>query len=390
MKILVMARWFFPHVGGASVRVYNIAKNLRKSGHEIHLLTHHPKSIPHCTLKGDVPFSEKYEGINVYRLPYFGPKPAYWAMSVPMMAKRAEEIIEREKIDVILSHNPPYLIGLSSWLASKGTGVPFVILAHDVWGASHYSKAQQAVGANLEKFCVRKASKVIVPCKGLDDILMKRTGLGRSRFVVAPTGVDEKMFKPGRKKTKAKTVMFVGNLAPWSGCRYLVEAAPAIVEEVPGVKIMVVGHGIEHDALAARTKKLGLENTIKFIGAVPPEKLPTMLNEADVCVAPFPSPETVGRDTSLLPISVLEFMSAGKAIVISDVPGIRDFVKDGKTGLLFEAENTKELASKVVEVLKNNKMRGTLGKNARNYILKGQTWEKTAKIVERTLKEVVR
>ena len=112
------------------------------------------------------------------------------AVSIPLMAKKAIEIINKNEIDIILSHNPPYLVGAASLIASKITKKPVVINVHDLWGASHYGFMKYKIGAFLEGMCVKRAEKLIVPCEGIDDILIERYKIKKEKFTVAHTGVD--------------------------------------------------------------------------------------------------------------------------------------------------------------------------------------------------------
>ncbi len=323
MRILQMARWFFPHVGGASIRVYQTAKNLVKFGHEVHLIVHNPKSIGQCNLEQETPSYEEYEGIHVYRLPYFKPNSLYWGLSIPLMAKKAVDIIKKEKIEIILSHNPPYLVGTSSWIASKFTGIPVVLNVHDVWGASHYTTLESRVGLFLEKFCIKRAKRIIVPCRGLDEIIINRANVNRKKIIIAPTGVDTSLFKPMNVE-EGVDVLFVGNLAPWSGAEFFVSAANRLLKENNELRFMVVGDGIQRKHLEDIS-----QGNISFTGAVPTDALPGIINRSKICVSSFPKPETVKRETPIRPISTLEFMACGKPVVISDVYGVREVIEDG-------------------------------------------------------------
>ncbi len=373
-----MARWFFPHVGGASIRVYQTATNLVKLGHEVHLLVHNPKSVKQCNLEQNALPYEEYDGIYVHRLAYFKPNSLYWGMSIPLMAKKAVDIIKKEKIDVILSHNPPYLVGTSSWIASKFTNTPLILNVHDVWGASHYRKHEYIIGKHLEKFCIKRAKKIIVPCKELDEILLKRGKINRTKIVVAPTGVDTKLFRP-MNIPEDIDALFVGNLAPWSGAEFFVNAANKLLEKNKDLRFMVVGDGIQRKHLEESS-----QTNISFTGAIPTDHLPEIINRSKLCVSSFPKPASVKRETPIRPISTLEFMACGKAVIISDVHGIRDIITEGKTGFLSKPENIEDLADKIVFLLKNKEIRDNVGKNARKFAL-DNTWEKTTKIVEKAI-----
>lgn len=420
MKVLQMARWFFPHVGGASIRVYNIAKYLTKFGYEVHLLVHNPKSIEQCNLDEESPLYEKHpDGFYVYRLPYYdlpvGKNFFNWGISIPLMAKKAIEIINKNKIDAILSENPPYLIGAASLIASKITKKPIIIDAQDIWGASHYSFIKYKIGSFLERMCVKRAEKLIVPCEGIDDVLIRRYKIKKEKFAVAYNGVDVDRFKPIKltdsqkeeiykiledkkinqklidkfKNPNIKKILFLGILAPWSGCKYFIRAAEKVVKKNSETLFIVIGHGIQYSELVEKTKELGIDENLMFTRTLPPKILPKFLNLVDICVSPFPKPEKVGREDimPIRPISTLEFLSCGKPVIMSDVPGARNLIKDMENGLLFQAENVDDLANKIEYLLKNPELAKKIGESARKFVLGGNKWNDTAKVVERVLKE---
>jgi glycosyltransferase involved in cell wall biosynthesis len=398
MKILQTARWFFPHVGGASVRVYNTAKNLTAFGHEVHLLVHNPQSIEQCNLDDAAPLYEEYEGIHVYRLPYFAPTQLYWAATIPLMAKKAIDIIKKEKIDVILSHNPPYLVGTSSWTAARMTHKPLVLNVHDVWGASHYSKLQYTIGAKLQKFCCRRADKIITVSDGLADVLAAETGAKRQNIVAAPNGVEcgqtkEDEVEEIRNKwgLRGKNVIFfVGILRKWAGVQYLINAFPEVLKKFPETRLLIVGDGGDRQYLEKAAKNAGVYEKTVFAGSVPYEKVPAHIKVADVCVAPFPSSNVTDRKKLMSPHKVLEYMCAGKAVVASRVGGMENYVADGATGFLFTPEDTKELADKIITLLTNKEMREIFGKEGKRLALEGHSWKKSIKVVEKTLEETLR
>lgn len=398
MHILQTARWFFPHVGGASIRVYNTAKYLTTFGHDVHLLVHNPRSIEQCNLDNSAPLYEEYDGIHVHRLPYFKPTQLYWAATIPMMAKKAVDIIKKEKIDVILSHNPPYLVGTSSYAAAKMTKTPIVLNVHDVWGASHYSKLQYAVGAGLQKFCCRRADKIITVSEGLADVIAAETGAKREMISAAPNGVDckdaaEEDVQNLREKylLEGKNVIFfVGILRKWAGVQYLIRAFPEVLKRFPDSRLLLVGDGGDRAFLEKTAKDAGVYEKTVFAGSVPYEKVPAHIRVADVCVAPFPSSKVTDRKKLMSPHKVLEYMCAGKPVVASRVGGMENYVADGVTGLLATPEDEKELAEKIITLLENKDMREEYGECGKRIALVEHSWEKSIRTVEKTLEETLR
>ncbi|MEM2169185.1 MAG: glycosyltransferase family 4 protein, partial [Candidatus Bathyarchaeia archaeon] len=70
-----------------------------------------------------------------------------------------------------------------------------------------------------------------------------------------------------------------------------------------------------------------------------------------------------------IPRVVLEAMAAGKPVIASDVGGVKDVIKEGQTGLLFKPGDAEELYSKLLNLLRDDEMRKTIGKAAREFVV---------------------
>jgi glycosyltransferase involved in cell wall biosynthesis len=393
MKILQMSRCFFPYQAGASVRTYQIAKNLVKRGHEVHLLLHHPKSIGHALEDCEVKSEETVDGIKVSRLKYIGPSYLYFTLVIGMMAKRAVKIIKEENTDVILAHNPPYIVGLSALKASRITGKPLVLNLHDPWGSTHHNFFEYNMGMFLEKLCTRKADSIVTASKTIPRTLKERHGIPESKCYVAPNAVDVERFdvdakevEESRKKyniPKGKPiVMFMGSLAKWNGVQHLVGAAKYLKD----ANVVLVGGGRHEEELREMAK--GMENVI-FTGLVPYEEVPNMLAMADVCVAPFPKVESVGWEGYEAPVPhlLLEYMASGKPIVGSDVHVIGELLSGGR-GVKVKPEDAKAIADGVKKVLSSKKS-AEMSIKAKDYIKKDLNWMGVAEIVEKALQDAI-
>ncbi|MGC8979529.1 glycosyltransferase, partial [Caldisericum sp.] len=88
---------------------------------------------------------------------------------------------------------------------------------------------------------------------------------------------------------------------------------------------------------------------------------------------------------------LIQAMSYGVPIIISNTKSFSSEVEDGKTGLIFEDGNVKMLADKIKLMIENKELRQQLGKNAREHIFKEHSWEyvasKMSKIYKKMLEE---
>lgn len=407
MKILQTARWFFPHTGGGTIRVFNIAKNLVNLGHEVHLLVHHPKSIDQCNLNHDadqIPAYENYQGIHLYRLPYFPPTSLYWAMSIPLMTRKAFELIQHHKIDIVLSDNPPYLIGVASLIASKWAGVPMVINVHDVWGASHYSSLQFKIGAALERFCTRRIDRFVTVSEGLRMVLAENfkipiekigvaaNAIDHSRFNVEPSAIEEILarYPQFNLSPDQKFVIFVGILRQWAGVQYLIEAFAKAVEFHPELRLLLIGGGGDKPYFESLAQKFNITRQVIFTDSLPYQHIPAFISRALIACAPFPSSRVTDQKQLMSPLKVLEYMAAGKAVIASRVGGMENYIVDHETGLMFTPGDVNELATKIIYLIERPQLIQALGQRARAYVQQEKFgWLASAQVVEAALNYAV-
>lgn len=405
MKILHTARWFFPHTGGGAIRVYNIAKSLIELGHEVHLLVHHPKSIDQCNLEHntkEILGYENYDGIHVHRLPYFPPNFLYWSFSIPMMSKKAIALIRRHKIDVILSDNPPYLVGSASYVAGKMTNTPMVINVHDIWGASHYSSLQFKAGAALEKFCTRRIKRFVTASEGLRIVLSESFSIPVENIGVAANAIDLSRFNVSEDtitqtlkrysqfnlKRDGKYIIFVGILRKWAGVQFLIEAFSRVVKTHPDYKLLLVGGGGDLTFFQELSQKYQVEENVIFTDSLPYSDVPAIISIASIACAPFPSTKVTDQKKLMSPLKILEYMAAGKAVIASRVGGMENYIQENETGMMFTPENVDELAKKLTELIEQPELMQQLGKNAKNYVQDERFgWGVSAKVVEEALQQ---
>lgn len=406
MKILHTARYFFPHTGGGTIRVYNIAKNLVKLGHEVHLLVHHPSSIEQCNLDfgGTIPLEEEMDGIHIHRLSYFSPNSLYWALSVPLMRRRAIQLMREYNIDVVLSDNPPYLIGTASVRAAKKYGIPMVINVHDVWGAGHYSNLQYQIGAALERYCVRHVQNFVTVSPGLQTILANQFHLPEECIGISPNAIDLDRFENvEQKKNKVieqyptlelkadgKYIIFVGIMRQWAGVQFLIQAFAKISRRFPDYKLLLVGGGGDKSFFEKMCRDLDISERVVFTDSMPYEEIPGFIALAKIACAPFPSSKVTDQKQLMSPLKVLEYMAAGQAVVASRVGGMENYIKENETGILFTPENVPEFAEKLSELIENPTLVNRLGENARSFVQDEKYgWLSSARTVETVLKRAI-
>ena len=197
-------------------------------------------------------------------------------------------------------------------------------------------------------------------------------GIDASRFAVNPrliqraTALRRQLGIP----EKATVILFIGRLTADKGIPELVEAFSRLDEQVPDVRLLLVGCFEEEDPLPLDTRRK-LENHphIVFAGAV--QDTPMVYAAADIAVLP--------SHREGLPTVVLEAQAAGKPVVGASATGIVDVIIDGETGLLFPVGDVAALTNALTRLIKDTvlarKLESAGQKRVNHEFQQGQVWD---------------
>lgn len=195
---------------------------------------------------------------------------------------------------------------------------------------------------------------------------------GKISFI--PNGIDADWFaiSPPAEKMQNNVLMLlgVGSLIPDKGWSVVLQAIAHIGTQAQ-VHLTLIGDGPERQPLASLAENLGIANQIHFVGAVPPDSVKEYMAKAQSFILPS---YHEGR-----PNALLEAMASGRAVLGSDIEGIRELVKHGETGLLFPPGDDAALAEYLLLLATNTEKRQQLGMAARASLhAMGLTWEHCA------------
>lgn len=167
---------------------------------------------------------------------------------------------------------------------------------------------------------------------------------------VMPMGVDlDELFTGSADIARSRqTILFVGRLVEKKGLIYLVEAMPKVLATYPEARLNIIGFGPDKDRLVTRSRELGLDASVHFLGAVAQPELPRHLRSAAVFVAPFV--EAAGGDQEGLGLVVAEAIGCLCPVVVGDVPATRDLFGTDITHVVPQRDPT-ALAHAILRVL---------------------------------------
>jgi teichuronic acid biosynthesis glycosyltransferase TuaC len=224
-------------------------------------------------------------------------------------------------------------------------GLPLSITARGsdihMWGGFNHARRAMLRAADQASamLAVSAALKQDMAALGMaaDKIAVHYTGLDRALFYVRPRG-EARKFIADLVPVDGPLLLCVGNLIPLKGQHLVIEA----LARLPGARLVLAGKGPEDSALRALAARLGLTDRVHFAGSVPPQKLAVLLAAADVMVLP--------SEREGLANAWIEALASGTPLVITDVGGAREVVKNRAAGRLA-ARNPAAIAKAAADIL---------------------------------------
>lgn len=313
------------------------------------------------------------------------------------LRKQIRAVVAREQPDLIQAHSP-----CLNALAALGLGKPVVYEMRSSWEDAAVSSGTTVEGSVryrlsrwLETRALLRADAVTTICEGLREEAIKR-GVPASRVAVIPNAVDPDALQPQRADASGVRAAhglgscfvlgFIGSFFAWEGLTLLVEALPKVLASRPDVRLLLVGGGLEAQALRNAVARFGVEKQVIFAGQVPHSQVSAMYAAVDLLVYPRLPMRLTDMVTPLKP---LEAMAAGKALVASDVGGHKEMVEHNRTGVLFRAGDADGLANGILSVMNDAQLARQLRENGPRYVAAERLWSSVVPRYEAVYRQLV-
>jgi len=337
-RILVLNYEFPPLGGGASPVSYEIADRLSKTGDfEVDVVTMGYKDLP------------KYQEINsnfrIYRVKCLRSKKEIchpWEQATYLISAyfKCRKLLKKNKYDICHCH---FIIptGVLAMRLKKEFGLEYIITAHgsDVPGynTDRFKFLHKFTGPLLKKIS-KEAKNIISPSLYLKDLILKNISvLNKEKVIIIPNGIDVNKFTPKEKK---KYIFSSGRLLARKGFQYLIQA---VSDKDISYEVHIAGDG----PMMAELKKLADKSKTKifFHGWLDSngQEYKNLLERSSIYI--------LASEKENASIALLEAMSAGCAVITTNVSGCPETISD--SGLLISPKNYEDLKSKLDDLINN-------------------------------------
>lgn len=182
----------------------------------------------------------------------------------------------------------------------------------------------------------------------------------------------------------AKVILFFGQIKDVKGLALLLEAMPDVLKVYPDALLLIAGRPWKSDysIYLNLMKKLGIKQScISHIRYIPDEDVPLYYSASDMVTLPYRRIYQSGV--------VLMAMSYGKAVLVSDLPGMTEIVTDNETGFIFRDGDIEHLAEKICFILANDDIRNQVANNGHDYVKACHDWNLIGKKTIELYKQVL-
>jgi glycosyltransferase involved in cell wall biosynthesis len=362
MKVMIGNDTYPPDVNGAAYFTRRLAVALADRGHEVHVL------CPSRSLWSGVMTLDGVVECRMRSLPV--PFHRGFRFCPPLFLRRhVLEEVRRIRPDVVHAQGH-FFIGRALIRAAKQLGVPVIATNHFMPdNLVFYLHLPERIEKKVAEWAWHDFSRVfdqadlVTAPTPFAAKIAEENGLNRSILPIS-CGMDLSRFSPTNDGYAFKTrygvperpvFMYVGRLDAEKHVDELIKALPLVRKSVDA-QLVLVGEGHEHRNLVSLARGQGVEGYVTFTGFVPDGELPGAYAAADVfCNA---------GTAELQSIVTMEAMATGKPVVAANARALPLLVHAGENGRLFEAGDVEGLASRLEELLCDERKRRRMGRES--------------------------
>jgi glycosyltransferase involved in cell wall biosynthesis len=418
VHIAMLSGEYPPRWGGMGSVVFHLASHLAKNGHTVTVITRkdsaairNPNSIP------------VIEGVKVMMVPWLK-LPMTFTRSYGKNALKALKSLHNiDPVDVVHLHLPMISLTKKQVAKVRREIAPVVSSLHGSWlgerdGMRLAAKYQEAATwknpndlailfsgkwyAGYEGAAARSSDICVANSHATKADFVNRYSLVSEKCEVVHWGVDTRIFRPlnrdleeeqiaheklrvlfdcadeaalsGEPETNTPMILAVGRLVARKGFRTLLRAMPAVLEENPGARLVIVGRGHMKKTLNKQAEKLGVGHAIFIKSSLSFEDLAQLYRSADLVAYP-----SYYEGQGLIP---LEAMASGTPVVTVNHGPLPEMVDDS-VGSLFELGDIMGLSRAINLELANPQKRRIKGLAGRDRVMSAFTFDKNAEDFEK-------
>lgn len=358
------------NVGGTETQAVELARRLPATGYEVTV----------GCLKREGPLEDRLQGTGI-AICEFRSRGGIDSPSGLRQLLRMTWFLR--SFDIVHTHDLwSNLIGVP---AARLAGIPAIVSSRRDLSHLEWYQGRRRV---CLKWIQNLGGAVVTNAAPIRDVLLREDGFDPRKVRVIHNGVDVAKFKLARKDRirlfpdagDGKLVVLVGNMhTDVKGHPWLIAAAPAVLEQFPDTRFVLVGEGEQRSHFEKQVRDLGVLQSFLFLGRR--SDIPEILASCDIAVLP--------SRAEGLPNAVLEYMAAGLPVIASRVGGNAELVQDGVTGMSVPSEDSAALSAALLKLLSEPALAARLAQAGHEFTVRNFSFERLVQDVDALYTELL-
>jgi glycosyltransferase involved in cell wall biosynthesis len=393
MRLLILTQYFAPETGAPPVRLLALAREFRRLGHEVEVVTALPNYPTGRILpgyRGRVRLSETRDGLPVHRTWLWAAKGAGLGRVLNYVSFTLTALLPLRRVaepDLIFVESPPITLFLTA-LAYRRR-FPRALLVFNI--ADQWIEAMRDFGvitnrrvlaglARYARFCYAQADLITAATSGIVDDLVLRQDVPANKVLLLPNGADTDAARADANAAVERLLdahdlrgrrlaVCIGTHGYIHGMETLLDAA-ACLADLPDVVILLVGDGSEKAKLIELARARGLAN-VRFADPIPPAAVLPLYRRAFVALSTL-------RDLPIAaaarPVRAVNAMAAGVPLIYAGASEGAHLVRDAGAGIVTPAGDGQAVAAAIRELLADPGRARAMGRRGQAYVARHLTW----------------
>ncbi len=387
MRILYVSQYFPPEMGAPSARVFDLAKEWVRLGHQVTVLTafaNHPLGVKAREDRRVLTRRESTGGVDVVRTYVYatankGTAKRMLSYASFMLSATVLGFFRCRRPDVVIATSPQLLCGVAGYLLAKLMRVPFVFEVRDLWPETMVAidvmneqnlviRGLRALAGNLYRRCHR----IVTVGEGYAHSIHELYGIDPRKMSVVHNGIDVDLFHPGRKDNEIRreygwsdkfVSMYLGTHGMCHGLDCVLKLARNLRHDKTKLFVFV-GEGAEKDQLKQLAARWKLPN-VQFIDQQPRERVSRFYAACDAGIVCL---RNSSRFREVLPSKIFEYLGMERPILLSVEGEARQLVEQARAGICVAPEDVDAMTAGIEQLCQDPQRLAQMGQNGRAYV----------------------
>lgn len=344
---------------GNSIHIQRWLDYFKNRGHEVHLISFSMVSLEGIIVHkvGDVDINEN--GGNWRYL---------------LQVKKIKSLLKKINADIVNAH---YIT--SYGLIAALSGAKNLVLS--AWGSDILvTPKKNIVYKILTKFALNRSKLITSDSDIMTEEIIKMT---KVKAITVPMGVEENLLQLKRSEDDGIKILSLRTVNKNSNIDLIVKAFHKLseVEKDKNIKLIITNSGSEMDNIKKMIEDMHLQKMVEIKGFVSRDEILELLTTSQLFVSVLTSDSTS--------VTLLEAMATGVFPIVSNIPANKQWIENGKNGLIVENFNEEDLFNALMDAIKNLRLREEAALLNKRIINERALWENNMGLVEKEMEEIL-